>query len=118
MIRITIPIREGPQYRTGNLLIEPGFLIEEETVLTWLSLAPGIPYNAVAVREVRQRIENRYRDYGYGAAVVEVDEKRDDSRLVHLTLRVDPGRLHLFGRIELRGNEQMRDRHLRQCDDR
>jgi outer membrane protein insertion porin family len=112
--RLTIPIREGPQYRTGNVLIEPGFLIEEETVRAWLSLTPEAPYNAVAVRQVRQRIENRYRDYGYGAAAVEVDEELDASHLAHLTLRVDPGRLHLFGRIEIHGNEQTRDRHLRQ----
>lgn len=113
-VRLTIPIREGPVYRTGLFRVDPGFLIEEETVLSWLSLTPGSPHDASAVLAAVERIEKRYRDRGYGDVQVDVDERLEPaSQRVNLVIRVRPGRLQSFGRIEFRGNQWLRDRNLR-----
>ena len=114
-VGLAIPIQEGPVYLTETISIEPGFLLDEEMVLGWLPLKRGAPYDATAPRTVKALIERRYRDQGYGAAQVEVKESPDPvSHHVALSIRVHPGQLYLFGRIELRGNERTRDRHLRQ----
>ncbi len=114
-IRLTIPVQEGPVYLTNLILVEPGFLVKEETVRSWLSLVKGEPYDALAVRRTKELLEKRYSDRGYGAAQINVDERSHPvSRRADVAVRVRPGRLHLFGRIEIAGNEWTRDRHLRQ----
>lgn len=114
-IDLVIPIQEGPVYRAEAISIEPGFLLDEEMVLHWLALKRGAPYDATAPSTVKEIIERRYRDRGYGAVQVEVKENPDPvSHRMDLSIRVHPGQLYLFGRIEFRGNERTRDRHLRQ----
>jgi outer membrane protein assembly complex protein YaeT len=114
-VRVTIPIQEGPIYLTDLVIVEPGFLIEEETVQSWLSLEKGEPYDALAVRRTKELIEQRYNDRGYGAVQVNVDERyHPTTNKADVAIRVRPGRLHLFGRIEIAGNKWIRDRHLRQ----
>jgi outer membrane protein insertion porin family len=114
-ISLTIPIQEGPVFRTETISIEPGFLFDEETILGWLSLERGAAYDATAVREVKPLIERRYRDRSYGAVQIEVKENPDPvTHGVNLSIQVHPGPLYLFGRIEFRGNERTRDLDLRQ----
>ena len=112
---IEVPIYEGDRFVMGEATIEPGSLLRADEARQWIPLGSGDVFDAGVVRRAGERIERHYRNRGYPAVRVDVEEKtRPDGRTADVHIVVTEGSFYRVGRIELRGNTRYRDTDLRQ----
>jgi outer membrane protein insertion porin family len=112
-VGVRIQIDEGELYRMGLVVLEPGPLLEAETVRRWLPPQGG-RFDGSALDQASERLAAHYRDRGYPTVRVDSSERlRAEDTLVDVALRVQPGPIYTVARITFEGNERHRDEELR-----
>jgi outer membrane protein insertion porin family len=111
---ITIPVHEGLQYDLGTIAFAGTLLGQDARLKDQLTLRPGDRFVRSRVWENIQSAQDVYKDMGYAYANVSLEPTtHPDTRRVDLVLRVQPGNLVHYRRIEMAGNTRTRDKVLR-----
>ncbi len=113
-IYITIPIKEGSQYKVGNIDIEQDLFANKKHLLQQLEL----PKKKIFSREVLRRdilhLTELFADKGYAYAEVEpIIKKHPETHTVDVVFKVYKGPMVYINRIEIEGNTRTRDKVIR-----
>ncbi len=113
-IYITIPIKEGPQYKVGKIDIEQDLFSNKEYLLRQLEL----PKRKIFSREVLHRdiihLTELFADKGYAYAEVEPHiQKHPKIHIVDVLFKIYKGPMVYINRIEIQGNTRTRDKVIR-----
>lgn len=113
-IKIDIPVREGSQYRVGEVRFSGDLEYPEETLRSGAGMLPGKVFSSDDYRAAVDALTDLYGDIGY--AFVEVNprtQRHEESLLLDLDFHILKGEPVHIGRIEIRGNDKTRDRVIR-----
>ncbi len=109
-LTVTIPIREGPQWRMVNLKIEGVHALDLATLRRGLPLQPGGPYHPQLLEQTLDDLRARYAESGHRSAQVSATTSwNDEHTLVDVTIHVFEGPQTVVDRVILRGNERTKD---------
>ena len=121
-IDITIPLREGPRFRIGDLIVEevnaagdPVEALADVAVLeAMIDAERGDWLRRSVIAQSLQDITRLYRDAGYARAEVTPDTDMNvEENIVGLTVRIVRGPPVTVERINIRGNAKTRDLVIR-----
>lgn len=114
-ISIYIKIREGIPYHLTQIDLEGGYLGRIEEFRSLVDAAPlGQIYNSEVIASIQRRMIERFGNYGYAFAQVEVRNDIDrQNGQVKVTLVADAQRRIYVRRINLAGNFKTRDEVIR-----
>jgi outer membrane protein insertion porin family len=113
-IRIEIEIKEGPQYRVGNIDFKGDLLTTKEDLFKVLKLKRGAVFSNTAMRRDINALTEKFANRGY--AYVEINpETSSDSKnlLVHLTYDIEKKKRVSYEKIQIVGNTKTRDKVIR-----
>jgi len=112
---IDYQIKEGPQYRVGEVSISqdvPG--ISTEALLSELKLKQGKIFNIKRMRKDMEMIKNAVGDLGYAYANVSPQMRKDEAKkIVNLQYVVHPGKKVRIHDVLISGNDTTKDRVIR-----
>lgn len=113
-VYLTVPVREGSQYRLGDVTIEGATVFPEDRLRAQIPMREGDVFNNSALEAGVRRISRGYEDQGhlYSNVVDDVD-RRDGEQIADVTIRIDEDEPYTIGRIEFSGNSATRDYVLR-----
>ncbi len=113
-ISIVLTVREGQPYTVTGVRVEGELLGRDEEFKSLVAIKPGSAYRSQDVVETQRRMVERFGDFGYAFARVEVrqDINRETGQ-VELALVADPGRRVYVRRINISGNSSTRDEVIR-----
>lgn len=106
---ITFAVREGPRSHLRSVGWDPEVERLAEDLLPRVELAR--PLDIPAIDRERQRLLTQLRRVGYRDAQVDYSVRRaesGDSVDAFLSWHIDPGRLHRYGDVYVRGNAEVR----------
>lgn len=113
-LKLTIPIREGPQRRVVNLRFEGMEALKPADLLRRLPLKEGGPFHPVLLENTVEAIRAAYADQGYAEAQVSAREDwNPDQTRVDVTIQVLEGPRRVVDRVILRGNQRTRSDVIR-----
>ncbi|RMF91891.1 MAG: outer membrane protein assembly factor BamA, partial [Nitrospinota bacterium] len=113
-IFITIPIKEGEQFRIGKLTLEGDEIYTAEELRRAMRSREGEVFNRSQLGRDVLRLAELYAQKGYAFAdVIPVTQNDLEHRLVNIALRIDRGPRVYVGEIRIRGNEVTRDKVIR-----
>ena len=114
LLAVTIPISEGLQRRTVDLLIEGTDLPIDPALTENLALRPGGPFHPQLLTQTESMIRADYNSKGYESVQVSSTLDWDDSEtLVDVRIQVLEGSRSVVDRVILRGNQHTRSRVIR-----
>jgi outer membrane protein insertion porin family len=114
MLRITIPVEPGSQYRVGNISIAGNKVIKTPFLQRLVKLRKGAVYDIEKRNKCRQDIQDVYGNLGYiFCQVVPVENLDPVKRVADLTLQVHEGDVAYVGKLEFNGNTYTKDYVLR-----
>ena len=117
-LKLTIPIREGPQRRVVNLRFEGMEALDPAGLLRRLPLKEGGPFHPVLLENTVDAIRAAYADLGYAEAQVSAREDWNPDRTrVDVTIQVLEGPRRVVDRVILRGNQRTRSDVIRRTVD-
>lgn len=109
-IFVSLTIREGEKYLSGNIDISGDVLGKKSDLLDALILKPGSPFDPFKHSKDRFKLSEIYQEQGYAfvrvAPQVTVNE---EARTVDIRYRIFKGDKAYIGRIEFQGNRETRD---------
>lgn len=110
---IKIPIEEGSQYKTSEVLIEQDILPPDE-VYKKIKTQPGKVFSLEDLKNDELVLTHLFSDYGYAYAKVSTQiDKVPQGNLVKVTFKIDKGPVVYINRIEIEGNTRTRDKVIR-----
>lgn len=110
---IKIPIEEGSQYKTSEVLIEQDILPPDE-VYKKIKTQPGKIFSLEDLKNDELVLTHLFSDYGYAYAKVSTQiDKVPQGNLVKVTFKIDKGPVVYINRIEIEGNTRTRDKVIR-----
>ncbi len=114
-VYITIHLKEGEQYRLGELTLDGEMLVPEEDLQKSLkNLKSGEVFSRKEVMAASEAIKNRLGEDGYAFAEVKVEPYPDkESKTVDLAFVVDSKDRVYVNRINILGNTKTQDMVLR-----
>lgn len=113
-IYIDIKIREGRQFRVGEIDFRGDILTTRKDLFKQLTLKRGKVYRTSVVQKDIRRITSYYGDKGYAyAEIVPRTSVDSEKRLVHITFDIHKGKEVFFERINISGNTKTRDKVIR-----
>ncbi|MFQ5841278.1 MAG: outer membrane protein assembly factor BamA [Thermodesulfobacteriota bacterium] len=113
-IYIDIKIREGQQFRVGEIDFRGDILTTRKDLFKQLTLKRGKVYRTSVVQKDIRRITSYYGDKGYAyAEIVPRTSVDSEKRLVHITFDIHKGKEVFFERINISGNTKTRDKVIR-----
>jgi outer membrane protein assembly factor BamA/autotransporter translocation and assembly factor TamB len=102
--RLPIVVKEGRQFRVGNVVIDGVRAIDPAAARQALGLRGGDIYRPAMVDPALVRLEARYRQEGFNRVRAEVTERvRPEDALVDLDVRVDEGPRQILASVEVAG---------------
>lgn len=114
MMRISIPIELGPQYRMGNLKVEGNKIIKSGFIREVLKLKKGKLYNIKKRNKAIEEIQKIYGGFGHiYAQIVPLENLDPVKKVADLTLKVNEGEAAFVGKLEFRGNTFTKDHVIR-----
>jgi len=112
---IDYQIKEGPQYRVGEVSISqdvPG--VNTQELLSNLKLKSGKIFNIKRMRKDMEMIKNAVGDLGYAYAQVSPQMRKDpEKKIVNLQYVVNPGKKVRIHDVLISGNDTTKDRVIR-----
>jgi outer membrane protein insertion porin family len=112
---IDYQIKEGPQYRIGQVSISqdvPG--ISTEALLSELKLKQGKIFNIKRMRQDMEMIKNAVGDLGYAYANVSPQMQKDEAKKsINLQYVIHPGKRVRIHDVLISGNDTTKDRVIR-----
>lgn len=121
-VYITIAMKEGEQFRVGDVNFGGALLGREDVFRSAMRLKRGDVFNGRLLSESAKRMSDELAVLGYAFANVNpVPEILRDRKEVNFTVVIDPGRRVYVRRINISGNARTKDevirRELRQFED-
>jgi outer membrane protein insertion porin family len=114
MMRISIPVELGPQYRLGEVNIEGNKIIKTEYLKRMVKLKKGKYYNTKKRNKLIEEIQKLYGSLGYIYAQISPVENMDPTKkIADLTLKIYEGDVAYVGKLEFTGNTYTKDRVIR-----
>ena len=114
VLRLTVPIAEGPQRRVVALGFQGASLLEPGELLAGLALQPAGPYHPRLLEQSLEQLRARYEEAGMGATQVAADlEWNDERTLADVRFRVLEGPRSEIDRIIVRGQHRTRPEVIR-----
>ncbi len=112
---IDYKIKEGPQYRIGNVSIAKGVHGLDVTALSSnLKLKSGRIFNISKMRKDIEMIRNAVGDLGYAFAKVSPQMRKDPAKkIVNIQYVIDPGKRVKIHDVLISGNDVTKDRVIR-----
>ncbi|MCP4151783.1 MAG: outer membrane protein assembly factor BamA [bacterium] len=114
MIKISIPVIPGPQYKTGSVSIKGNKIVRSDFLKTLISMEKGKIYNVKKRNKIIESIQQIYRSQGHIYCMVTPKEDLDPvSKIATLTLNISEGEKAYMGKLEFKGNTFTRDKVIR-----
>jgi outer membrane protein insertion porin family len=111
---VFIEIREGEQFRVGELNVQGDLLKSKEEILALAKLKPGDIFSRQQLRQDVFTINDLYADQGYAyvnvSPLTQLDAER---RVVDLLFEIEQGIQVNIERIQVDGNTKTRDKVIR-----
>ena len=105
---ITIPVKEGAQFRVGRIAIKKVQALSSITLMQMCPLREGDPYSRLKISRWQGMIEDTYRAMGHIRIVCAAREELDEvDNIVDCTLECDEGKSYTIGKISLVGDESI-----------
>ncbi|MBI2876471.1 MAG: outer membrane protein assembly factor BamA [Candidatus Tectomicrobia bacterium] len=113
-VSITIPLKEGPQYKIGKVTVKGDDVYTQQDLTGELKSLGGAIFSRSTLREDMQRITELYSQKGFAFADVEpLTEVHEASRKIDINFAVDKGQKMYVGQIYIQGNTKTRDKVVR-----
>ncbi len=113
-IYIDIKIEEGLRYKFGKITTQEVEGFSEQELLADIKSKPGAVYNISQLREDILNITEKFSEKGFAYADVNPKAAIDDkTRIVDLSIEIEPGRKVYVGKINVIGNTRTRDNVVR-----
>jgi outer membrane protein insertion porin family len=113
-IYITIPIKEGPQYRVGKIDFQGDLLETREELRKRLEIVKEKIYSREVLQKDLSNLADFYADHGYANADINPLIRENDPNLtVDVLFDIHKGEKVYFERIEMAGNVKTRDKVIR-----
>lgn len=104
-MRLIVTVEEGPQYHTGEIVIEGNNRFSREDLRGFLRLQTGEVFDTATVERTQGDLLNLYADDGYIYAQVQpVRRIRPDTTIVDLTWQIREGDPAQLRQVAIRGN--------------
>lgn len=114
MLRISIPVEMGPQYKVGDIQIEGNKIIKTGFLKHLVTLEKGDVYNIKKRNKSIDDIQNIYGTFGHIFCLITPAENLDPiKKVADLTFKINEGEPAYIGKLEFTGNTFTRDRVLR-----
>ena len=102
---ITIPIEQGQQTFVEKVVFEGNTTGDEEKMLKYLKLKPGVPFNPLMLKEDKQAVKRFYADNGHPYATVEQHTDINSAgTLGTITYTIVEGKAVTVGRVLIVGD--------------
>jgi len=113
-LTLVFQVDEGVQYFIKSVDFAGNAVFSSDVLAALLRSAVGKPLDADIIESDRKRIVSEYGSIGYIYAEVSSPYVFDEEAgYVNLTLKVNEGGQYRFGRIDVRGNRQTKDKVVR-----
>jgi outer membrane protein insertion porin family len=114
MIIVAFVVHEGDQYFVRKITAEDDYVHTSEEILEEVTLKEGAPFNQSLFRSNLFAVTEMYVDKGYAYAnpIPKIDAD-DETKMVDIHVKVDPGHRVYIGRIKITGNEKTADNVIR-----
>ena len=113
-IRLEIPVREGDQYRIGEVKFEGMTIFKPELILPVFKLQTGDVYRESKIKKGFDKLRDAYGAQGYFQWTGRPERKPDAKRkVVDVTLTMDEDKKYYVGKITFTGNTTTRDKVIR-----
>ncbi|MCK4835008.1 MAG: outer membrane protein assembly factor BamA [Candidatus Aminicenantes bacterium] len=114
MIRISIPVEPGPQYRIANIRIEGNKVIKTAYLKRKITLKRGDIYNIKKRNDNISDIQKIYGSIGYcRCQIVPVDNLDPVKKIADLTIKINEDQICYLGKLEFVGNTFTKDHVIR-----
>ena len=112
---IDYQIKEGPQYRVGQVSISQDVKgLDTKALLSQLKLKQGKIFNIKRMRKDMEMIKDAVGDLGYAYARVSPQMRKDEQKkIVNLQYVIDPGKKVKIHDVLISGNDTTKDRVIR-----
>jgi len=106
-VRLTIPVKEGPQYHWGEIQWTGNKALTETDLVKQLGLKPGDVANQGLLEKGLLAVANLYAGRGYAREQTkQLPTFNDDQRTVSYELRVDEGAVYRMGKLTITGPDE------------
>ncbi|RMF92794.1 MAG: outer membrane protein assembly factor BamA [Candidatus Schekmanbacteria bacterium] len=113
-IYITIPIKEGRQFRIGNLEFEGNTLLSDKQVADIFGLREGSVFSRGRLEKGLADLSDFYAQKGYlFSDIAPIRKYREKEPVVDLKISIDKGEKFYIGQIEITGNTKTLDKVIR-----
>lgn len=114
MMKISIPIELGPQYKLNSIKVEGTKVIKPDYLKSFFKMKPKQIYNAKKRKKAIEEINKFYGGLGYLYCQANAQENLDPvNRMVDLVVNIHEGEVVFVGKLEFRGNTFTKDHVLR-----
>ena len=113
-IQIEIEIKEGPQYRIGNIDFKGDLLTTKEDLFKVLTIKRNDIYSNTVIRTDANTMSEKFANAGYAYVEIMPETIVDPKNLlVHLTFDIEKKKRVSFEKIQIVGNTKTRDKVIR-----
>lgn len=114
LIFITIPIREGRQFRVGNLEFEGNTILSDQQVADTFGLRKGSVFSRGRLEKGLSDLSDFYAQKGFlFSDIAPIQKYREKEPVVDLKISIDKGEKFYIGQIEITGNTKTLDKVIR-----
>ncbi|MFQ5900560.1 MAG: outer membrane protein assembly factor BamA [Thermodesulfobacteriota bacterium] len=111
---ITVPVKEGEQYKVGQVEFEGDILTAEKDLSDGLKTVQGKVFSRKILGEDISRLTDIYADKGYAFIdIAPLTRLHPDRREVDITFNLKKGNKVFVERIDISGNTKTRDKVIR-----
>lgn len=113
-MKMTIPVEEGKQYKTGEITFEGNTVFTAEQMRPYLELQKGKVFNRSQLRKGLDELQKLYGDQGYiYASLGPVFNPNEEQSTIDVPIQVEENGQFFINRIEFTGNNYTRDKVIR-----
>ncbi|MFA5146689.1 MAG: outer membrane protein assembly factor BamA [Candidatus Omnitrophota bacterium] len=110
LLYITIEVREGKQYKAGNVAVKGNLVLPESDIVSKMKLRSGMPFSNKTLRGDVVAVRQHYYHYGYMNASIDIDKNLNAATGdIDVTYIIDAKELVYVGKVEVRGNTKTKD---------
>lgn len=113
-MKMTIPVEEGKQYKTGDITFEGNKVFTTAQLRPLLELQKGKVFNRSVLKKGMEDIQKLYGDQGYiYASLGPVYNPKEAEGIIDIPIQVEENGQFFINRIEFTGNNYTRDKVIR-----
>lgn len=114
LVRVRVPIVEGPVYRVGSVTLEGVTLFPQDEVRPAVQVLPGDVASMSAIEQSRNNLRDFYGSRGYIRTAPRYRLEPDfDEAVVDLEYEIEEGELSYIRDVRIRGNTRTKDKVIR-----